>query len=184
MTLGRRKSADPILDPTRPTTASANRLVSVQLAFIFAHITVYFRCFLTGKEANCSAVCGGAIRSSAPNCVSKQMGQLVIYYGVPNSQPVRAVVWLLLIKRLPFLLRAVWPKYGGTAGSTASNVDDYERSVNPRGTIPAMDDDGFILWESHAIMIYLCEKARLGRPVASLGAGPQARQQLPAFPPS
>ena len=76
----------------------------------------------------------------------------------PVGQPVRAVVWLLLIKRCPFELRAAWPKYGKTAGATASDVDDYTASVNPRGTIPAMDDDGYILWESHAIMIYLCEK--------------------------
>ena len=83
----------------------------------------------------------------------------LVIYGVPNSQPVRAVVWLLLMKRCPFELRAAWPKYGKTAGATASDVDDYtEASVNPRGTIPAMDDDGYILWESHAIMIYLCEK--------------------------
>jgi glutathione S-transferase len=34
---------------------------------------------------------------------------------------------------------------------------DYLRS-NPNGKVPVLDDDGFLLWESHAIMQYLADK--------------------------
>lgn len=72
-------------------------------------------------------------------------------YGVPNSQPVRAVVWTCLMKGLPF-------EFIMTSQNKAAKTPEYLASVNPRGTIPAIDDDGVILWESHAILIYLCEK--------------------------
>jgi glutathione S-transferase len=72
-------------------------------------------------------------------------------YGVPNSQPVRAVVWVCLMKGLPF-------EFLMTSQNRAAKQPDYLEQVNPRGTIPAIDDEGLILWESHAIMIYLCEK--------------------------
>ena len=40
---------------------------------------------------------------------------------------------------------------------TQSRQADYLR-INPNGHIPSLDDDGFILWESLAINIYLAEK--------------------------
>ena len=72
-------------------------------------------------------------------------------YGVPNSQPVRAVVWVCLIKRLPF-------EFLMTSQNVTAKQSEYLANVNPRGTIPAIDDDGFVLWESNAILIYLAEK--------------------------
>jgi len=72
-------------------------------------------------------------------------------YGVPNSQPVRAVVWTCLIKKLPF-------EFLMTSQNVAAKQPEYLTNVNPRGTIPAIDDDGVVLWESNAILIYLAEK--------------------------
>jgi len=72
-------------------------------------------------------------------------------YGVPNSQPVRAVAWACLMKKLPF-------DFVMTNQNKAAKQPEYLTAVNPRGTIPAIDDNGVVLWESHAILIYLCEK--------------------------
>ena len=72
-------------------------------------------------------------------------------YGVPNSQPVRAVVWTCLMKDLPF-------EFVMTSQNRDAKAPEYLTAVNPRGTIPAIDDDGVVLWESHAILVYLAEK--------------------------
>ena len=36
-------------------------------------------------------------------------------------------------------------------------------ALNPNGHIPVIDDDGFVLWESMAINLYLAKKHSLGR---------------------
>ncbi len=76
---------------------------------------------------------------------------MITIYGVPNSQPVRAVIWACLMKKLPFELRL-------TSQNRDAKTPDYLARINPRGTVPAIDDDGFVLWESHAILVYLAEK--------------------------
>ena len=45
-----------------------------------------------------------------------------IIYGVPFSQPVRAVLWLLLSKRQPFEFRMVNP---GHPGKTAVGIRNF-----------------------------------------------------------
>ena len=98
--------------------------------------------------------------------------QPLILYGVPFSQPVRAVMWLLLLKRVPFEMVLINP---GSKGDNGSRHPDY-LAKNPGGTIPCIEepDTGFTLGEAHAIMTYLArthgwsdlypddEKARAG----------------------
>ena len=64
-------------------------------------------------------------------------------YGHPVSQPSRAVIWTCVMNRLPIELH---PDPRGVS------------DVNPRGQIPAIEDDGFVLSEMPAILSYLAEK--------------------------
>lgn len=80
----------------------------------------------------------------------------LILYGVPFSQPVRAVMWLLLMKRQPFKMVLTNP---GSSGEHGSRNPAYLEK-NPGGTIPCIEepDTGFTLGEAHAILTYLCRK--------------------------
>jgi glutathione S-transferase len=80
----------------------------------------------------------------------------IILYGVPFSQPVRAVMWLMLYKRMPFEMVLINP---GSQGDTGSRNPAY-LAKNPGGTIPTIEerDTGFVLGEAHAIMCYLSNK--------------------------
>ncbi|MEE2784866.1 MAG: glutathione S-transferase family protein [Pseudomonadota bacterium] len=82
----------------------------------------------------------------------------LILYGVPFSQPVRAVMWLLFYKRQPFEMVLINP---GSKGDNGSRSPEY-LAKNPGGTIPCIEEpeDGFVLAEAHAIMCYLCNKHR------------------------
>ena len=82
--------------------------------------------------------------------------QPVRLYGIPFSQPVRAVMWLLLHTRVPFEMVPISP---GSKGDSGSRNPAY-LAKNPGGTIPTLEepDTGFVLGESHAILCYLANK--------------------------
>ena len=82
--------------------------------------------------------------------------QATILYGVPLSQPVRAVMWLMLYKAMPFDMVLINP---GSAGDNGSRHPTY-LAKNPGGTIPTIEepDTGFVLGEAHAILCYLCNR--------------------------
>ena len=42
-----------------------------------------------------------------------------------------------------------------------NNTPEYRR-MNPTGLVPTIDDDGFVLWESHSIVRYLAAKHGAG----------------------
>ena len=84
------------------------------------------------------------------------MSNPLIIYGVPFSQPVRAVLWLMLYKQKSFEMALINP---GSSSEGGSRHPDYLAKF-PTGTIPSIEDKetGFVLSESHAIMCYLCNK--------------------------
>lgn len=80
----------------------------------------------------------------------------LILYGVPFSQPVRAVMWLLLLKKMPFEMVLINP---GSRGDNGSRHPDF-LAKSPGGTIPCIEDPemGFTLSEAHAILTYLADR--------------------------
>ena len=75
-------------------------------------------------------------------------------YGVPFSQPFRAVAWSLLLKGKKFQVQLVNP---GGKGKNGTKTQKF-LELNPGGTIPLLEDDGFVLAESNAIVTYLANK--------------------------
>ena len=76
-------------------------------------------------------------------------------HGVPLSQPFRSVAWACLQHNVPFDVVVVVP---GSSGKNGSRNESYLK-VNPMGTIPMLEDDnGIVLVESPAILVYLAEK--------------------------
>ena len=73
-------------------------------------------------------------------------------YGAPHSRAFR-VVWLANEIGIPYELI---PVSFGTPDAQCK--EPWYLKLNPNGKVPAIDDDGFILWESAAINLYLAER--------------------------
>jgi glutathione S-transferase len=76
-------------------------------------------------------------------------------WGRANSSNVKKVTWLCEEIGLPYERIDA----GGTFGVV--NTPEY-RKLNPNGLVPTIDEDGFILWESNAIVRYLAAKHAAG----------------------
>lgn len=81
------------------------------------------------------------------------MARLKIY-GVPRSRAFR-VLWLAKELGLDYDNVAV-------DFATGETRRPAYLKINPNGHVPAIDDDGLILWESMAINLYLAKKHGLG----------------------
>ncbi len=79
-------------------------------------------------------------------------------YGVARSRAFRTL-WMAAELGLPYEHVKVDFADGGTR-------QPAYLAINPNGHVPAIDDDGFRLWESMAINLYLAKKYGSG----SLGA--------------
>ncbi|BBK36828.1 glutathione S-transferase [Allostella sp. ATCC 35155] len=71
--------------------------------------------------------------------------------GRKTSSNVQKVLWLCSEMNLAYEREDI----GGPFGR---NRDPAYLALNPNGLVPTIDDDGFVLWESHAIMRYLAAK--------------------------
>ena len=72
-------------------------------------------------------------------------------WGRTNSVNVKKALWALEELKLRYERVDAGLQYG------VVNTPEY-RAMNPNGLVPTIDDDGFILWESHAIVRYLARK--------------------------
>ena len=77
-------------------------------------------------------------------------------WGRTNSINVHKVMWVVGELGIPH------ERFD--AGMQFGLVDEpWFRSMNPNGRIPTIDDDGFVLWESNAIVRYLDKQYGAGR---------------------
>jgi glutathione S-transferase len=81
------------------------------------------------------------------------MAKLKIY-GVPRSRAFRT---LWLAKELGLDYENLMVDF-----ATGETRQQPYLAINPNGHVPAIDDNGFILWESMAINLYLAKKHSLG----------------------
>jgi len=77
-------------------------------------------------------------------------------WGRNNSVNVKKALWCLEELGLKYERIDAGMQYG------VVNTPEY-RKMNPNGLVPTLDEDGFILWESHSIVRYL--SARHGKGV-------------------
>lgn len=76
-------------------------------------------------------------------------------WGRPNSSNVAKVMWAIAELGVPY--------ERVDAGGAFGIVDTPAyRALNPNGQIPTIEDDGFVLWESNAIVRYLAAKHGVG----------------------
>lgn len=78
---------------------------------------------------------------------------MLTLHGFPDSAPTRKVLWAIHELGLEHRFILVDLLAG-------EHLEPEFLKVNPNARVPAIEDDGFALWESNAILEYLAEKHR------------------------
>ena len=76
-------------------------------------------------------------------------------WGRTTSINVQKVLWTLGELDLPFERVDAGLHFG-------VNTEEWYRRMNPNGLVPTIDDEGFVLWESNAVVRYLAAKHGAG----------------------
>ncbi|MBI2753715.1 MAG: glutathione S-transferase [Betaproteobacteria bacterium] len=77
-------------------------------------------------------------------------------WGRTNSVNVKKALWCAEELGLAYERIDAGMQYG------VVNTPEY-RKMNPNGLVPTIEDDGFVLWESHSIVRYLAAKHGAGK---------------------
>ena len=72
-------------------------------------------------------------------------------WGRRNASNVLPVMWGVGEMNIPHVRHDVGGSFGGL------DTPEY-LAMNPNGRIPTINDDGFVLWESNAVVRYLCRR--------------------------
>ena len=75
-------------------------------------------------------------------------------YGAPHSRAFR-VIWLANEIGIPYEHIPVT-----FSVPNAQCKEPWYLALNPNGLVPAIDDDGFVMWETAAINLYLAETCK------------------------
>ena len=87
--------------------------------------------------------------------IAAREGHVLKIWGRNNSSNVQKVLWCCAELDLTFERIDVGGAFGGTR-------DVAYLAKNPNALVPTIEDDGFVLWESNAIVRYLAAKHGAG----------------------